>query len=57
MALEIEEAKLRKAAEAEQRRIDEQQIEALQTVRRNAEILKDNEEKRMKKEKEREMAR
>lgn len=56
-ALEIEEAKQRKAAEAEQRRIDEQQIEALQTVRRNAEIAKDQEDKRMKKEKEREMAR
>jgi len=57
VAREIEEAKLRKAAEAEQRRIDEQNIEALQTARRNAEILKDQEDKMMKKEKEREMAR
>ncbi len=57
VALEIEEARQRKAIEEEQRRLDDQRIEALQTARRNAEISKEQEEKRLKREKEKEMAR
>jgi len=57
VALEIEETRHRKAIEEEQRRLDDQRIEALQTARRNAEIFKEQEEKRIKREREKEMAR
>ena len=57
VAQEIEESKKRKAIEEEKKRKEDERIQDLQTARRQAEIEKDLEEKRMKREKEKEMAR
>ena len=53
--LDVEESRKRKALMAEEERLNDERIQALQTARRQAEITREVEEKKQKKEKEKEM--
>ena len=57
MIMDVEEARRKKEKEAEEERLNNLRIEQLQSSRRDAEIKREEEAKRIQKEKEREMAR